>query len=169
MSRAIEWQTYDHYDKAPRVHVEKFSLEQQSSNCNPVLLLLSFEFVRGCLLHPRTFLARPSRQEKVQVRLYFLALDTPTQTRSNSTTNNMAPTADSGTKRKRQVDGSSKPSKRVAVENKQDVTISLQEGDKWAPIIGTLFSIQILNSIADFKSIKPWLRISFGNCSQIIH
>lgn len=54
----------------------------------------------------------------------------------------MAPTADSGKKRKRQADGLAKPSKRVAVEDRQDVKVRLQEGDKWAPIIGML-SIQM--------------------------
>ncbi len=39
-------------------------------------------------------------------------------------------------KRKREKDGSSKPSKRVAIEEDQQIKMSLVESDKWAPVIG---------------------------------
>jgi hypothetical protein len=48
----------------------------------------------------------------------------------------MADTADKGKKRKRHTDGSSKPSKKVAIEEDRKIKISLQDGDEWAPIIG---------------------------------
>jgi hypothetical protein len=39
-------------------------------------------------------------------------------------------------KRKREKDGSSKPSKRVAIEEDKQIKISLVESEKWAPVIG---------------------------------
>jgi DNA-directed RNA polymerase I subunit RPA49 len=39
-------------------------------------------------------------------------------------------------KRKRNTDGTSKPSKRVAIEGDKQISVSLQTGDKWAPVIG---------------------------------
>jgi hypothetical protein len=41
--------------------------------------------------------------------------------------------------RKRHQDGSSKSSKRVAIEGDKPVKISLQEADEWAPVIGLYF------------------------------
>jgi DNA-directed RNA polymerase I subunit RPA49 len=48
----------------------------------------------------------------------------------------MADTVDKGKKRKGHTDGSSNPSKKVAIEENRKIKISLQDGDKWAPIIG---------------------------------
>jgi hypothetical protein len=39
-------------------------------------------------------------------------------------------------KRKREKDGSSNPSKRVAIEEDKQIKISLVESGKWAPVIG---------------------------------
>jgi hypothetical protein len=39
-------------------------------------------------------------------------------------------------KRKRNPDGSAKPSKRVAIEEDKQVKITLHGADKWAPVIG---------------------------------
>jgi DNA-directed RNA polymerase I subunit RPA49 len=48
----------------------------------------------------------------------------------------MADTVDKGKKRKKHTDGSSQPSKKVAIEEDRNIKISLQNGDEWAPIIG---------------------------------
>jgi DNA-directed RNA polymerase I subunit RPA49 len=45
-------------------------------------------------------------------------------------------------KRKREKDGSSKPSKRIAIEADKQIEISLLESDKWAPVIGMSPSFQ---------------------------
>jgi len=50
----------------------------------------------------------------------------------------MADKVEKAKKRKRHTDGSSKPSKRVAIEGDNQVKISIHEVDKWAPIIGML-------------------------------
>lgn len=39
-------------------------------------------------------------------------------------------------KRKRQADGTSKPSKRVAIDEDKQIKITLQETEKWAPVVG---------------------------------
>lgn len=44
-------------------------------------------------------------------------------------------------KRKKNADGSSRPSKRVAIEDERNVQISLKDGDEWAPVIGMSFMI----------------------------
>jgi DNA-directed RNA polymerase I subunit RPA49 len=49
----------------------------------------------------------------------------------------MAEKVDKGVKRKRNTQGFSKPSKKVAIEDERKVEISLQEAEKWSPIIGT--------------------------------
>jgi hypothetical protein len=47
--------------------------------------------------------------------------------------------SDPSKKRKRNADGSKKPSKKVAVETPPNVTISLvEDADEWAPIVGKL-------------------------------
>ena len=43
---------------------------------------------------------------------------------------------DSGKKRKRNTDGSTKPSKRVAIEDDKQVKFSHHDAGEWAPIIG---------------------------------
>lgn len=48
----------------------------------------------------------------------------------------MADKVDKSTKRKRHGQGSSKPSKKVAIEEDRIIKISQQDPDKWAPIIG---------------------------------
>ena len=48
----------------------------------------------------------------------------------------MADKVEKAKKRKRPADGSSKPSKRVAIDNDKQVHVTLQQADKWAPIIG---------------------------------
>ena len=48
----------------------------------------------------------------------------------------MADTVDKGKKRKRYTDGSLMPSKKGATEKDRKFKISLQDGDRWAPIIG---------------------------------
>ena len=45
-------------------------------------------------------------------------------------------------KRKRNADGSSKPSKKVAIEQERNVKISLKDGDEWAPVIGMFFILE---------------------------
>jgi hypothetical protein len=57
----------------------------------------------------------------------------------------MADKIEKAKKRKRSTDGSSKSSKRVAIEGDNQVKISVHEVDKWAPIIG-MFIIQRLLS-----------------------
>jgi DNA-directed RNA polymerase I subunit RPA49 len=52
----------------------------------------------------------------------------------------MADRTEKEKKRKRHPDGTSKPSKRVAIEGDKQVKISLHEADKWAPVIGMYFS-----------------------------
>jgi DNA-directed RNA polymerase I subunit RPA49 len=47
----------------------------------------------------------------------------------------MADKIEKAKKRKRDPDGASKPSKRVALED-QEVKISLQAAEEWAPIVG---------------------------------
>jgi DNA-directed RNA polymerase I subunit RPA49 len=39
-------------------------------------------------------------------------------------------------KRKSEEDGSSRPSKRVAIEEDQQIHVSLLESDGWAPVVG---------------------------------
>lgn len=48
----------------------------------------------------------------------------------------MVDTVDKGKKRKKNSDGSSRPSKKVTIEGDRKVKISVQNGDQWAPIIG---------------------------------
>jgi len=48
----------------------------------------------------------------------------------------MADKAEKGKKRKREIDGSSKPSKKIAVEGNKNIKISFQDAGKWAPVIG---------------------------------
>jgi DNA-directed RNA polymerase I subunit RPA49 len=48
----------------------------------------------------------------------------------------MADKADKGKKRKRNTDGTSKPSKRLALDADKQVKISHHEAEKWAPVIG---------------------------------
>jgi len=48
----------------------------------------------------------------------------------------MADKVEKAKKRKRQIDGTSKPSKRVAIEDDQQIKFSVRETGKWAPIIG---------------------------------
>jgi hypothetical protein len=48
----------------------------------------------------------------------------------------MADRTEKGKKRKRRQEGSSKPSKRVAIEGDKQVEISLHEADEWGPVIG---------------------------------
>jgi hypothetical protein len=48
----------------------------------------------------------------------------------------MADSVDKGKKRKKHTDGSSRPSKKVAIEGDRKIKISLQAEDQWAPIIG---------------------------------
>jgi DNA-directed RNA polymerase I subunit RPA49 len=48
----------------------------------------------------------------------------------------MADKADKGIKRKRQAQGPSKPSKKVAIEEDRNIKISLRDAEKWAPVIG---------------------------------
>ncbi|CAG8962278.1 hypothetical protein HYFRA_00005333 [Hymenoscyphus fraxineus] len=55
-------------------------------------------------------------------------------------------------KRKRQVDGSSKPSKRVAIEGDKQVKISFQETEKWAPVVASSRGLAIPDSI----SLQPF-------------
>jgi DNA-directed RNA polymerase I subunit RPA49 len=50
----------------------------------------------------------------------------------------MADRSEKKKKRKREKDGSSKPSKRVAIEGDKQIKISLLESDEWAPVIGML-------------------------------
>ena len=47
-------------------------------------------------------------------------------------------------KRKRNTDDSSKPSKRVAIEEDKEIRISLPEADQWAPVIGMFAEPQTL-------------------------
>jgi hypothetical protein len=49
----------------------------------------------------------------------------------------MADRTEKEKKRKRREDESSKSSKRVAIEGDNQVKISLQKADRWAPVIGT--------------------------------
>jgi DNA-directed RNA polymerase I subunit RPA49 len=48
----------------------------------------------------------------------------------------MAPSVDAGKKRKRHTDGSSKPSKRVAIDDSKEIKLRVQDSDEWAPVIG---------------------------------
>jgi DNA-directed RNA polymerase I subunit RPA49 len=48
----------------------------------------------------------------------------------------MADKVERAKKRKRDTDDSSKPSKRVAVDDAKQINISLFESGKWAPVIG---------------------------------
>lgn len=48
----------------------------------------------------------------------------------------MADTVGKGKKRKRHTDGFLKPSKKAAIDEDRKFRISLQDGDRWAPIIG---------------------------------
>jgi DNA-directed RNA polymerase I subunit RPA49 len=48
----------------------------------------------------------------------------------------MADTVDKSNKRKKNTDGSSRPSKKVAIKEDRKIKISLRGGDHWAPIIG---------------------------------
>jgi DNA-directed RNA polymerase I subunit RPA49 len=50
----------------------------------------------------------------------------------------MADRSEKEKKRKRAKDGSSRPSKRVAIEGNKQIKISLLESDEWAPVIGML-------------------------------
>jgi hypothetical protein len=71
----------------------------------------------------------------------------------NPAAREMADKSDTGKKRKRHTDSSSKPSKRLAIEDQKQVKISLQKADKWAPIIGMRFHMIIEYSVIDLK--KP--------------
>jgi DNA-directed RNA polymerase I subunit RPA49 len=48
----------------------------------------------------------------------------------------MAEKVNKGKKRKRHTDGSSKPSKKVAIEQDQNIKVAFHEPEKWAPVIG---------------------------------
>jgi DNA-directed RNA polymerase I subunit RPA49 len=48
----------------------------------------------------------------------------------------MADKMEKAKKRKRDPNGSAKPSKRVSIEKDKQIKITLHETDKWAPIIG---------------------------------
>lgn len=48
----------------------------------------------------------------------------------------MADQIEKSKKRKKNADGSSRPSKKVAIEDDRNVKISLKDGDEWAPVIG---------------------------------
>jgi len=54
----------------------------------------------------------------------------------------MADKAEKSKKRKRQTDGSSKPSKKVAIEKDESIKITLHDADEWAPVIGTSVAIE---------------------------
>ena len=50
----------------------------------------------------------------------------------------MADRSEKEKKRKREKDGSSRLSKRVAIEGDKQIKISLLKSDEWAPVIGML-------------------------------
>lgn len=81
-------------------------------------------------------------------------------------------------KRKRTTDGSSKPSKRVAIEEDKQVQVSVSEVGKWAPVIGMNVSaglepraafMLLLCSVADMDSFHSWPGSSDHNPIQTIH
>ena len=49
----------------------------------------------------------------------------------------MSDSAEKIKKRKRNTDGSLKPSKRVAIEDDKQIRISVSDTGSWAPVIGT--------------------------------
>jgi len=57
-------------------------------------------------------------------------------------------------KRKRSHDGSSKPSKRVAIEGDKQVKLTLHEADKWAPVIGTQLYLILKFVSGQFANFK---------------
>jgi DNA-directed RNA polymerase I subunit RPA49 len=70
----------------------------------------------------------------------------------------MADTIDKGKKRKRRTDGSSKPSKKVAIEEDRKIKVSLQDGDKWAPVIGTnTLHVQIRSAYRHLLLLPTWV------------
>jgi DNA-directed RNA polymerase I subunit RPA49 len=58
----------------------------------------------------------------------------------------MGEKTDKNKKRKRDADGSSRSSKKVAIEEDRNIKISLQESDAWAPVIGMYLLSQTLIS-----------------------
>jgi hypothetical protein len=75
-------------------------------------------------------------------------------------------------KRKRNPDGSVKPSKRVAIEENKQVNISLHEADKWAPIIGMPIKFRNQPSLIPtltWKSCNTWSCHSKLHCPQTLY
>ncbi|TVY86384.1 DNA-directed RNA polymerase I subunit [Lachnellula willkommii] len=58
-------------------------------------------------------------------------------------------------KRKRNTDGSSKPSKRVAIEGDKEIRISLPEADQWAPVIASTPGLALPTSLPLQPYTKP--------------
>ena len=54
-------------------------------------------------------------------------------------------------KRKKHTDGSSRPAKKVAIEEDRKIKISLQKEDEWAPIIGMQTTSQEDVSLESFE------------------
>lgn len=64
----------------------------------------------------------------------------------------MADKIEKSKKRKKNADGSSRPSKKVAIEDDRNVKISLKDGDEWSPVIG-MFSVLEMRDHCDLKRV----------------
>jgi hypothetical protein len=84
---------------------------------------------------------------------------------------NMADKVEKVKKRKRNPDGSVKPSKRVAIEENNQVNITLHQADEWAPIIGMPIEFRnhpYLVPILTWKSFNAWGFHSKLHCPQAV-
>lgn len=67
----------------------------------------------------------------------------------------MADKVDKGKKRKRHTDGSSKPSKKVSIEDTQNIKVSFREPEKWTPVIASTPGLALPTNIPLKPYIKP--------------
>lgn len=80
-------------------------------------------------------------------------------------------------KRKRNTDGASKPSKRVAIEDDKQIRVSVSDAGSWAPVIGTraleaktrIWLCILYYSMAYMHSFYTWPGFSDFNPLESIH
>jgi hypothetical protein len=102
-----------------------------------------------------TALARISAEKKFKLRpSRFLPGPPVPEARINY--RKMADKADKGKKRKRITDGTSKPSKRLALDADKQVKISHHEAETWAPVIGMNIT-STSNSTFHYSASAPWV------------
>ena len=100
-----------------------------------------------CGVSPRQPRFGEGSATKKKVGTFFLTINNRA---ANYTSNpsakssEMAEYVEKAKKRKRNTDGSTKPSKRVAIEEDKEIRISLSEADQWAPVVGMFAELHFL-------------------------